>query len=235
MGQTKGDDQAKTKADDLAAGEKKDKQGAAGPEAGQTEPDKQQSDVGRTKPEESQNKQSEAPEQDAPKDARDQIATAGAVPPPPPKPAPPTDALKGPEPKPAPHPQLKLGGSLAQTVRPEAPAHVESKAAKVPGPDATQDEYISYLNAEMNDRAYALPESLQVQGHGLMLLEVLIRRNGVIVWATVKQSSGNGTLDAQVRAAIEGISRFPAIPAYIDRDTIMVTKSLVFPRPPEVR
>ena len=235
MGQTKGDDQAKTKADDQAAGEKKDKQGAAGPEAGQTEPDKEQSDAGRTKPEEAEKKESEAPEQDAPKDARDQIAAAGAVPPPPPKPAPPTDALKGPEPKPTPHPQLKLGGSLAQTVRPEAPSHVESKAAKVPGPNATQDEYISYLNQVMNDRVYALPESLQVKGHGLMLLEVLIRRNGVIVWATIKQSSGNGALDTQVRAAIEEISRFAPVPAYIERDTITVTKSLIFPRPPELQ
>lgn len=234
MGQTKGDEQAKTKSDDQAAGEKKDKQGAAGPEAGQTEPDKQQSDAGRTKPEEAEQKESEAPEQDAPKDTRDQIAAAGAVPPPPPKPAPPTDNLKGPETKPAPHPQLKFGGSLAATPRPEAPSHEESKAAKVPGPNATQDEYIAYLNDVMNERVYALP--ISVQGRGFMTLEVLIRRNGIIVWAAVKQSTGNTVLDTQVRSAIEAIGKFAPIPSYLqDRDTIMVTKSLIFPRPAEMR
>jgi len=229
----KADDQAKIKSDDQAAGERKDKQGASGPEAGQTEPDKTESEAGRTKPEEAEQKESEAPEQEAPKETRDQMAAAGAVPPPPPKPAPPTDRLKGPEPKPSPHPQLKIGGNLLPTPRPEAPAHVESKAAKVPGPDATEDEYIKYLDTVMNDHAYAVPGLIQPRNPGFMLLEVLIRRNGVIIWATVKQSSGNPTLDARVRAAIEGIGRFPPAPAYINRDTFAVTKGLPLQGRPE--
>lgn len=222
MGQTKGDDQAKTKADDQAAGEKKDKQGAAGPEAGQTEPDKEQSDAGRTKPEEAEKKESEAPEQDAPKDARDQIAAAGAVPPPPPKPAPPTDALKGPEPKPTPHPQLKLGGSLAQTVRPEAPSHVESKAAKVPGPDATEDQYLVYVNTIIFQHLEALPDSLRFQGRTWMSFDIRIRPNGTILWTTIRDSSGVPALDAQIRQIVEAIGRFPPVPSYIaNRDTII--------------
>jgi len=212
----------------VAAGERKQKQGASGPEAGQTEPDKQQSEAGQTKPQETEQKQSEAPDQEPPKETRDQMAAAGAVPPPPPKPAPPTDKLKGPEPKPSPHPQLKIGGSLSATLRPDAPAHVESKSAKVPGPDATEDEYIKYLDMLMNEHAYAVPGLTQPGNPGFMLLEVLIRKNGVIVWATIRQSSGNPSLDARVIAAIEGIGRFAPVPNYIQRDTIQVTKGLPF-------
>jgi TonB family protein len=160
------------------------------------------------------------------------MAAAGAVPPPPPKPAPPTDSLKGPEPKPSPHPQLRIGGNLAPTPRPEAPAHVESKSAKVPGPNATEDEYIKYLDTVMNEHAYAVPGLQQAGNAGFMLLEVLIRKNGVIVWATIRQSSGNPALDARVRAAIENIGRFAPVPDYIQKDTIAVTKGLPFQRPP---
>jgi len=226
----KADDQAKIKSDDVSAGEQKAKLGAAGPEAGQTEPDKQQSEAGETKPKDTENKESEAPEQDAPKDASKQIAAAGAVPPPPPKPAPPNDNLKGQEQKPAPHPTLKVGGNLAPTLRPEAPAHAESKSAKLPGPDATEDEYIKYLDTVMNARAYAVP-GLIADRAGAMVLDVLIRKNGVIVWATIQESSGNPVLDAQVRAAIEGIGKFQPVPEYINRDTIRVTKTLLFRGP----
>ena len=215
MGTVKGDEQAKAKSDDQAAGAQKAKQGAAGPEAGQTEPDKEQSEAGQTKPQEAEQKDSEAPEQEAPKDAREQMAAAGAVPPPPPKPAPPTDKLKGPETKPSTNPQLRIGGNLAPTSRPDAPSHVESKSAKVPGPDATEDEYIKYIAEVANQHLQSVPESLRAQARSWIAFNIFIRRNGEILWVTVTESSGVPALDAQVAKTLEAIGRFAPVPSYI--------------------
>ena len=222
MGQTKGDEHAKTKSDDQAAGEQKTKQGAAGPEAGQTEPDKAQSEAGRTKPQDTDHKESEAPDQ-AQQETHDQMAAAGAVPPPPSKPAPPTDKLKGPELKPSPHPQLKIGGDLAATFRPEAPAHVESRAAKVPGPDATEDEYLKYIRNVVTERLGALPQSLRAQARSWISFDILIQRNGQIFSTIVTESSGVAALDTQVVNEINGIGRFSPVPNYIgNQDRIRV-------------
>jgi TonB family protein len=212
MGQTKGDERAKVKSDDPAAGAKQEKLGAAGPQAGQTEATKDPSDAGQTKPDQAERKDSTAPEQEAPKETRDQVAAAGAMPPPPPKPTPSSDALKGKAPQPTPHTTLRLGGNLEPNLRPEAPPHAENKAAKVPGPNATQDEYLVYVKDLIESRILALPPTAFPNRPGVVMIEIRLRRNGVIVWTSVRQPSGYPAFDEIARRTIDAIGRFAPVP-----------------------
>ena len=155
---------------------------------------------------------SDAVEEDQPT-TPEQLATAGTVPPPPAE-SQPSDTAARPSPKPSP---LKFavnpGGTRRPTDRLSDPSHAEGHKAKYPGPDASKDEYLSYINELINQRLAQLPVQGLAGDPGIAVFKMLVRPNGSIVWFSLVQSSGDPVADRMIASGLNSIPQYPPLPA----------------------
>lgn len=121
------------------------------------------------------------------------------------------------EPKPAP----RLGGSHVQALL--GPPHNGQHHAKYPGPDATKDAYLAYINELVKDcQTPEILSRLSVVGR-IPLLSIAVRHNGVILWVNVIRSSGSPAFDEQYKTIFDCVGRFPPLPDYIPGATVDLT------------
>lgn len=118
-------------------------------------------------------------------------------------------------------PAEKRGGSRVQAVM--EPPHNGQHHAKYPGPDATKDAYLAYINELV--RGCQTPEilsALSAVGR-LPLLSIAVRHNGVILWVNILKSSGSPAFDEQYKSIFDCVGRFPPLPDYIPGATVNLT------------
>ena len=158
---------------------------------------------------------SAAPKETEMPETPEQLAAAGTLAPPPPTPKPPTDQTAGKEThKPSPVHMLppNPGGARKPNEHPDDPSHGEGHKAKYPGPDASRDEYLAYLRDYTNSYLMKLPPELFAGKRGGVILYVLVRPNGSIVWFSVGKPSGYPDADAAILRVLNQIPQFPPLP-----------------------
>ena len=118
-------------------------------------------------------------------------------------------------------PAEKKGGSHVQALM--AQPHNGEHHAKYPGPDATKDAYLAYINELV--KGCQTPEILsQLARVGrLPLLSIAVRHNGVILWVNVIRSSGSTDFDEHYKTIFDCVGRFPPLPDYIPGATVTLT------------
>lgn len=119
--------------------------------------------------------------------------------------------------KPAP----RLGGSHVQALM--SPPHIGQHHAKYPGPDATKDAYLAYINELVKEcQTPEILARLNAVGR-IPLLSIAVRHNGVILWVNVIRSSGSAAFDEQYKTIFDCVGRFPPLPDYIPGATVDLT------------
>ena len=179
---------------------------------------------------------SAAPKQDDIPKTREQMAAAGEVaPPPPPKPTPPAET---PTAKAVLKPSefrmpMQPGGARKPTLDPNAENHGEGHKAKYPGPDATRDEYLAYINSQILQHGSAyLSTAITGPRHGAIELDIRVNPSGNIVGVFVARSSGYPDIDKHAVDLVYSVSPLPPVPKYFQgQDVLGLTWNGVFPTP----
>ena len=204
-----------------AAGKPQPKPGEAPPPPAEAPPTPTPSEVAVPKPVDEPTK-STAPKQAELPPTPEQLAAAGdlAPPPPPPKPEPPAETpVAKAVPKPA---QLKLipqpGGARKPTPAPEAEDHGEGHKGNIPGPDATRDEYLAYVQQLILEHRDMLSAAYTGGRHAAMVLDIRINARGSILQVFVKRSSGYADLDKRAQEMTFSAGQLPPVPERLLRD-----------------
>ncbi len=118
-------------------------------------------------------------------------------------------------------PAERKGGSRVQALM--AQSHNGQHHAKYPGPDASKDAYLAYINELVKD--CQTPEIIsQLASVGrLPLISIAVRHNGVILWVNVIRSSGSTDFDEHYKTIFDCVGRFPPLPDYIPGSTVTLT------------
>ncbi len=169
------------------------------------------------------------PEAAAPPPEETRIAV---VAPPPPKPAPPPEetqlaAVAPPPPKPVPPP--KPAAAVPAWHRLDAVPRDARRAARVPGPAATRDEYLAYLVTLTRRHFDMLPLSMVGGRHGETVLAILVLGDGTIARIAIEQSSGYPDIDARIERMVSAVGRFPPLPQWYQGPDIELNLRLRFP------
>jgi TonB family protein len=138
-----------------------------------------------------------------------------------------------PRPKHVADPLRRKGGSKVAAFL-NQPARTAGHYAKIPGPDASRDEYLHYLSELVFENRGLLSADILAGRTGGVVLDILVRRSGAIVWIKVDQSSGFPDIDKRVIEMVDRVDAFPPIPSYIDGPTWKLTLTMPFPVPDEV-
>jgi hypothetical protein len=143
----------------------------------------------------------------------------------PPKPAPPKQQAAVRMPKPE-------GGAWPLPLSPDRP-HEVSHSARLPGPDATRDEYCVYALSLTMAHIDLLPLSLLGARHGDTYVTIHVLGDGTISSVRVMRGSGYMDIDDRVRQMVVAVGRFPPLPLWITGRAMDFTFHLHFPHPSE--
>jgi len=149
-----------------------------------------------------------------------------AVPPPaPPKPPPPKHEAVVHLPKPE-------GLMLPLPLSPETPREA-AHAARLPGPDATRDEYLAYALTLTMRHVDLLPLSLLGARHGDTTVAFRVLADGTIGTVRVVHGSGYADIDDRIAQMVVAVGRFPPLPQWITTPSMEFAFHLHFPHPAE--
>lgn len=155
------------------------------------------------------------------------------LPPPPPLPDPPKlDLPKPPEPKPiaTPKPPPKPSLAARRPVRHESEwARLEPRAARVPGPAASRDEYLAYLAYLARQHIGLLTPALIAGRRGETIVNVLVLDDGTVAMLSIGLSSGYHDIDERVEQMIRAVGRFPPLPQWFQGSSMRLQFRLQFP------
>jgi protein TonB len=155
------------------------------------------------------------------------------LPPPPPLPEPPKlDLPKPPEPKPiaTPKPPPKPSLAARRPVRRESEwARLEPRAARIPGPAASRDEYLAYLAYLARQHIGLLTPALIAGRRGETIVNVLVLDDGTVAMLSVGISSGYPDIDERVEQMIRAVGRFPPLPQWFQGPSMRLQFRLQFP------
>ena len=132
---------------------------------------------------------------------------------PPPKPSPPTKPMAAAPAVPRPQPAPK-----------EAP-----RAGRIPGPDATRDEYLAYLVSLTRQHVDLLPMSVIGDRRGETTLSLLVLGDGTIARIAITQSSGYSDIDARIQQIVAAVRRFPPLPPRFEGPDLELKLRFRFP------
>lgn len=137
-----------------------------------------------------------------------------------------TTATPTPSPKPTPpRKEQKLAFQLqmpsgANVPRRDATPREAPRSAKYPGPAATQDEYLAYVNAVIEQHLGTLPLLVTLARNGKLVLAIHVLDNGAIENVRLLQSSGNPEADMKIADTISSIHKFPPIPQWFQGSAV---------------
>ncbi len=145
-----------------------------------------------------------------------------------PKPAPaPEPDLKPAEPEPAAIALAEPPVKHATAARP-APQHRERPWGRVPGPSATEDEYLAYANALIGRYQEMIPTALLKGRNGQTVINILVLADGTIASIAVLESSDYPEIDQRAERMIAAVKRFPPLPRWVHGPSMMLSYHLVF-------
>lgn len=138
----------------------------------------------------------------------------------------PPQPLDVPEPKPLP----KLAPAVHQAVaRAPQRAHLMPRSARFPGPSATRDEYLAYVNSLILRHLGLLSHSLVAGRRGETAILMSVLDDGTVARVSVMRSSGYIDIDLRVEEMIRATGRFPPLPQWIQGPSIGLVFTLPFP------
>jgi TonB family protein len=144
---------------------------------------------------------------------------------PPPKPAPPKQQAAVRMPKPE-------GLALPLPLSPDQPRQA-SHSARLPGPDATRDEYCAYALSLTMRHIDLLPLSLLGARHGDTDVAIQVLADGTISSVRVARGSGYSDIDERIAQMVIAVGRFPPLPQWIIGRSMDFTFHMHFPHPAE--
>jgi TonB family protein len=130
---------------------------------------------------------------------------AAAIPLPPPKPAAPNQETAPLRPLPKPRPPARRG---------DAAMRLAGRPARYPGPAATRDEYLHYVNMLILRHLDLLPHSAIANRRGVTIIGITVLDNGTLAMLRVTRSSGYPDLDRRVEQMVAAAGRFPPLPQW---------------------
>jgi TonB C terminal len=149
---------------------------------------------------------------------------------PPSLPAPPKLTLPQPLDAIAPQPSPKPAPAVRQAVaRVPQRAHLMPRSARFPGPSATRDEYLAYVNSLILRHLGLLSRSLVGGRRGETVVDMLVLDDGTVAILRVGQSSGYPDIDIRVEEMIRAVGRFPPLPQWIQGPSVWLGFTLPFP------
>jgi TonB family protein len=151
-----------------------------------------------------------------------QVAEVLPPPPLPPKPAPPKREAAVRLPKPD-------GLLLPLPVSPDQ--HTALHSARLPGPNASRDEYCAYALTLALQHLNLLPMSLLGARHGDTAVAIILRSDGSIGSVRVVRGSDYDDIDERVVQMVWAVGRFPPLPAWVPGPMAEFTFHLHFPHP----
>jgi periplasmic protein TonB len=155
-----------------------------------------------------------------PQPADTQTATAAPSPPlPTPKPAPPKEksAFQLPKPAGAPVPHR------------DTTPHEASRAARVAGPVATQDEYLAYLVTLVRQHMGMLPLSMIGGRRGETMISVVVYDNGMIGPISVMRGSGSPDIDQRIAQMVAAVHKAPPLPQWYQGKAVELIFTMHWP------
>jgi TonB family protein len=143
----------------------------------------------------------------------------------PPKPTPPKQQAAVQMPKPE-------GGAWPLPLSADQPRQA-SHAGRIPGPNATRDEYCAYVLSLTMSHIGLLPLSLLGARHGDTYVAMRVLQDGTIAGVRVTRGSGYTDIDERVAQMVVAVGRFPPLPQWIPGPAMEFTFHLHFPHPAE--
>jgi TonB family protein len=122
-----------------------------------------------------------------------------------------------PEKKPAPRP-------VAARIAPHALPHM----ARVPGPDATHDEYLAYCLVLINRYNEMMSPAFLAGRSGMAVLGILVLDDGTIGRVVVEHSSGYRDVDTRAEQMIVAVTHFPPLPQWFQGTAMMLEYHMPF-------
>jgi TonB family protein len=167
-----------------------------------------------------------------------QVAVAAPPPKPlsPPEPASPHKPAPAPEPAAKPHEQ-KPAPATPPPVKPAVAAppssdpHPAPHAGRIPGPAATQDEYLAYIDELISRYNSFVPASLLAGRKGVAIISIVVLGDGTIARIAVKQSSGYPDIDQRAEQMVAAAHRFPPLPQWFQGTSMVLNYHLIFGGP----
>ncbi len=130
----------------------------------------------------------------------------------------------------APKPLLKLAPAVRQAVaRAPQRAHLMPRSGRFPGPSATRDEYLAYVNSLILRHLGLLSHSLIAGRRGETAIPMIVLDDGTVARVSVMRSSGYTDIDLRVEEMVRAAGRFPPLPQWIQGPSTGLVFVLPFP------
>jgi TonB family protein len=155
------------------------------------------------------------------------VAPPHRRPPPPQLPQPRIAALAPPPPKPS--LPAKPTPAAAAAPRPRPAPKEPPHAGRIPGPEASRDEYLAYLVRLTRQHVDLLPISVIGDRRGETTLSLLVLGDGTIARIAIAQGSGYSDIDARIQQIVAAVRRFPPLPSRFEGPDIELKLRFRFP------
>jgi len=132
-------------------------------------------------------------------------------------------------PPPKPSPPAKHSAAAPAAPRPEPALRELPRAGRIPGPDASRDEYLAYLVMLTRQHVDLLPMSLIGDRHGETTLALLVLGDGTIARIQIAQSSGYNDIDVRIQQIVAAVRRFPPLPQRFEGPDLELKLRFRFP------
>jgi periplasmic protein TonB len=130
----------------------------------------------------------------------------------------------------APKPSPKLAPAVHQAVaRAPQRAHLMPRSGRFPGPSATRDEYLAYVNSLILRHLGLLSHSLIAGRRGETAILMLVLDDGTVARVSVMRSSGYTDIDLRVEEMVRAAGRFPPLPQWIQGPSTGLVFAFPFP------
>lgn len=151
-----------------------------------------------------------------------------------------------PRPASLPEPELKLAEPVLKPAAPDRPAaakppikheaaarsapHPRSDSAwgRMPGPNATEDEYLAYANTLIRRNQELIPAALLRGRNGTVVISILVLADGTIAHIEIKESSGYPDIDQRAERMVAAVKRFPPLPQWFTGTTMLLSYHMLF-------
>jgi TonB family protein len=159
-----------------------------------------------------------------------------------PPPKPPHDLISAlPKPEPPPEPALaapveppdqeaKPPPKRVVKARPAPKPRPSAAATGSPGPSATHDEYLAYCMGMIRRYQGILSPGFIAGRRGVAVITVQVLDDGTIARVAVARSSGYSDIDERIERMVSSVRRFPPLPQWIQRPSVMLSLEWVFPQ-----
>jgi TonB family protein len=166
------------------------------------------------------------PAEESPLEAPPKLASID----PPLLPAPPKLTVPDPMDTFAPKPLRKPAPAVHQAVvRVPQRAHLMPRSARLPGPSASRDEYLAYVNSLILRHLGLVSQALVSGRRGETVVDILVLDDGTLAMLRVGQSSGYPDIDLRVEEMIRAVGRFPPLPQWIQGPNVWLGFTFPFP------